>query len=178
MKTTMTSGACLLCVLVLTACAQKSPEQRLTALRDDIRERYPDVKTITTAALSTWLSDTNRPPPILLDVRNADEYAVSHLKGARRVVPGEPSPALLASLAPDAPVVVYCSVGERSARFARALQEKGFREVCNLDGSIFQWTNEGRPVFSGKNPTQEVHPYNRRWGQYLKQKYHVENREQ
>ena len=169
MKTIIITGVCLLLVLASWACAQKSPEQRLTALRKDIRERYPDVKTITTQELSAWLRDTNRPPPVLLDVREEVEYAVSHLKGARRVEPGEPSAALFASLKPDTPVVAYCAVGERSARFARDLQENGFTNVYNLDGSIFQWANEDRPVFSGDSPAQQVHPYSRVWGQYLKQ---------
>ena len=158
----------VLLLLALTACVQKSPEQRLAALRKDIQARYPDIKTIMTEELSAWLADTNRPPPVLFDVRKAEEYAVSHLKGALRVEPGEPSPVLLASLKPDTPVVVYCSVGERSARFARAMQAKGFRKVYNLDGSIFQWANEGRPVFSGNSRTYQVHPFNRRWGEYLK----------
>ena len=63
----------------------------------------------------------------------------------------------------DAVIVAYCSVGYRSSVFAERLQRAGYLNVRQLDGGIFQWANEGRPLAGGK----VVHPYNARWGRYL-----------
>lgn len=145
---------------------------RLANVRDEIRDRYSDVPMLSTAELADWLADQSRVPPLLLDVRTEAEYAVSHLKDARRVEPGKPAKELLESLDPDRAVVVYCSVGERSSKFARELRKQGIRKVFNLDGSIFQWANEGRPLYAGSGVTTRVHPYNRRWGRYLKKGLH------
>jgi 3-mercaptopyruvate sulfurtransferase SseA len=67
--------------------------------------------------------------------------------------------------------VVYCSVGYRSARVAHWLGGQGYTNVRNLTGSIFQWANEGRPVFRDDRPTNEVHPYDQRWGLLLESRY-------
>lgn len=154
-------------VLCATGCAEETPEQKLEKVRQDVRNQYADVQQISTADLADWLADATRTPPLLLDVRKKAEYAVSHLKGARRIEPGKPSAGVLQSLDPNREIVVYCSVGVRSSKLARELQKRGFRNVFNLDGSIFQWANEGRPLFNGDLPVTNVHPYNHRWGRLL-----------
>ncbi|MGH7937844.1 MAG: rhodanese-like domain-containing protein, partial [Bryobacteraceae bacterium] len=69
--------------------------------------------------------------------------------------------------AKDATIVTYCSVGYRSAGMARRLHAAGFTRVQNLEGSIFEWANEHRPlVHDGKAATQ-VHPYDALWGRLL-----------
>jgi hypothetical protein len=42
------------------------------------------------------------------------------------------------------------------------------QNVMNLEGSIFQWANEGREVVRGDTSVREVHPYGRRWAGLLK----------
>ena len=104
---------------------------------------------------------------MLLDVREPAEYAVSHLAGARQVEPGT-DPATL-DLPMDSRVVTYCSVGYRSADYGRTLRRAGFTDVRNLEGSIFQWANEGRPIVRGDGqPARKVHPYNKTWGLLLR----------
>ena len=75
---------------------------------------------------------------------------------------------------PDRSIVVYCSVGYRSSILAEKLQDMGFTKVYNLEGSIFKWDNEGRPLVQGKVTVRKVHPYNAHWGNLLERKYHVE----
>jgi rhodanese-related sulfurtransferase len=133
-------------------------------LKHKIRSQFPGVAPISTQALATWLQQER--PPVLLDVRRAEEFAVSHLPQAQHVPTAEA--ALQATLTPDQPIVVYCSVGYRSARLAQQLQEAGFTQVYNLEGSIFQWVNEGRRVVQGDQTVEQVHPYNRLWGLLLK----------
>lgn len=131
-----------------------------------IRIQFPTVRSLSTQALDRWLQDPTRVPPILLDVRTAPEFTVSHLKTAQRIDPSEPS---WAHLPKNFAIVVYCSVGYRSARLAQKLQEQGFANVWNLEGSIFQWANENRSLYrDNRQLVRSVHPYNAQWGKLLK----------
>lgn len=147
------------------------------AVARDLDARFADVPTTTTAALAARLADSTGPPPLLLDARTEVEYAVSHLPGARRVDPDAEAADLAASLADvdrKRPVVVYCSVGVRSAGVARRLREAGFERVENLEGSIFRWAGEGRPVVRDGEPVDEVHPYDAVWGRLLAPEHRAE----
>jgi rhodanese-related sulfurtransferase len=138
---------------------------RLTA------RKFPDVLWIDRADLARWREDAGRTPPLVLDARTAAEYEVSHLRDAVRVDPGRPSLRPLAARAKNDPIVVYSSVGYRSARLAHWLAGQGYTNVRNLAGSIFQWANEDRAVFRDRRPTTEVHPYDRRWGLLLESRF-------
>lgn len=69
-------------------------------------------------------------------------------------------------------IVVYCSVGYRSSRLARQLRTRGVKNVFNLEGSLFKWANEGRPVYRGSERVQEVHPFDEDWGELLDESLH------
>ncbi|MDT7855918.1 rhodanese-like domain-containing protein [Rubrivirga sp. S365] len=139
------------------------------AVGASLAARYPDVRTVSTDALAAELDA--RPAPLLLDAREPAEYAVSHLPGARRVDPDASADALAAALGGvdrDRPAVVYCSVGARSAAVAARLADAGFADVRNLEGSIFRWAGEGRPLVGpGGAATDLVHPYDAVWGRLL-----------
>lgn len=136
------------------------------ALRPTIEARYPAVRWIGTAALARALEAPDL-RPALLDTRAPAEYAVSHLRGARWVDPDREDLSDL-DLPRDAPVVVYCSVGWRSAIVADRLRRAGFTAADNLEGGIFQWANEGRPVFRGDRAVRQVHPFDATWGRMLR----------
>lgn len=160
-----------LCLLALqSGCSQDWTWQATNRM---IESEYPDVPSIETDSLATLLADTTSPHPLLLDVRSPEEYAVSHLPGARRVNPTADSLPSLDSLATEASIVVYCSVGYRSARFAHRLRHQGLTKVVNLRGSIFRWANEGRPVYRDGQEVTAVHPYNRTWGHLLDDSLHA-----
>ncbi|MCW5559205.1 MAG: rhodanese-like domain-containing protein [Verrucomicrobiae bacterium] len=138
--------------------------RRMKAL---VRARFPEVRHLTPEELAAWLADARRVPPLLLDVRTRAEFDVSHLPGARHVTPKIPVNRLLPTLPPDTPVVVYCSVGYRSAACATRLLKAGYPHVINLEGSLFQWANEGRPLESDGQPVRKVHPYSESFGKLL-----------
>jgi rhodanese-related sulfurtransferase len=138
-----------------------------------IEAKFPDVPTITTDSLAQRLRDTTATRPVLLDARSPDEYAVSHLPGAHRVAPDANTSAGLDTLSRETPVVVYCSVGYRSARVTSRLQKQGFTNVSNLKGSIFRWANEGHPVVRDGTPVRSVHPYDDTWGKLLHDDLHA-----
>ncbi len=140
-----------------------------------ITSDYPNVPSITTDSLAQRLADDTGPKPLLLDARSPEEYAVSHLRGAQRVDPDADAYPALDTLATDAPLVVYCSVGYRSAGVAQALRKQGFTNVANLEGSIFRWANEGRPVYRDGRPVAAVHPYGATWGRLLADSLHADS---
>ena len=149
-----------------------------------VEKDFPTVEALSTDSLAAWLDDPARPAPLLLDAREPDEYAVSHLPGAVWVDPDATADTLAARFAavdPQRPVVVYCSVGYRSARLAAALETAGFSRVQNLDGSIFRWANEGRTVVrtredGAETSVQQVHPYDATWGRLLDERFHPDGR--
>jgi rhodanese-related sulfurtransferase len=130
-----------------------------------IRQRFPAAVPISTAALAAWLADSDRPPPALLDVRRQPEFELSHLAGAQL------APDLVAvqalGLPADCPIVLYCSVGYRSARLAVQLQLHHSGPVYTLEGSLFEWFNQGRALVRPPPPAPPVHPYSWRWGLLL-----------
>lgn len=136
------------------------------ALNVAIRHKFPDVSRLRTPELAAWLDDPKHAPPRLLDVREPSEYRVSHLANAQQVEPGSDPAAL--GLPKDRPIVTYCSVGYRSAEYARKLRQAGFTNVRNLEGSIFAWANEDRPLVEDGHPVEQVHPFNSTWGFLLK----------
>jgi rhodanese-related sulfurtransferase len=144
------------------------PEVELAKMIITVREKFPGVKQLSTTNLAAWLADPSRPQPQLLDVRTPKEYAVSHLAGARQISPDAKAKEVLVTLDRNRPVVVYCSVGYRSSKLAQRLQAAGLVQVMNLEGSIFAWANEGRPLEKDGRPAFKVHPYNKTYGRMLK----------
>ena len=134
-----------------------------------IRAKFPEVAQLSTDSLQTWLdASAMAERPLILDVREKEEYEVSHLKDAVPALTEKEALQALEGVPPEKPVVLYCSVGYRSSEMAGFLQKRGFRKVYNLEGSIFAWANEGRPVYRGDERVHKVHPYDRVWGKLLK----------
>ena len=138
-----------------------------SAVEESIHSNYPDVRQLSTDSLAAWLEKPSTQQPLLLDVRQEKEYRVSHLQDATQVDPDTDDLSFLNGTDKGAPIVAYCSVGYRSSGLSDRLTAAGYTNVWNLEGSIFQWANEGRPVYRDGRPVAEVHPYNRLWGTLL-----------
>ena len=110
-----------------------------------------------------------QPGAVLLDTREAPEFAVSHLRGARLVCYDTFALAAVRDIPKDASIVVYCSVGARSEKIGARLRQAGFTNVRNLYGGIFEWVNESQPVYTTDNQTTtRVHAYSPSWGIWLR----------
>ncbi|MBL8189065.1 MAG: rhodanese-like domain-containing protein [Acidobacteria bacterium] len=157
----------LIATWFLGACRQQ-PDADWHGLKQMIRDKFPEVRQISTAQLSEWLAQPES--PLLLDARAPKEYAVSHLPDAHLTETEQQALALLQGTPKERRIVVYCSVGYRSSALAQKLQQAGFTNVFNLEGSIFEWANEGKPVYQGKQPVSLVHPFDKKWGLYLHEK--------
>ena len=133
----------------------------LTNVEHFVRWRFVTVPQLSTSQLADWLDDNERGPPVLLDVRTREEYEVSHLAGARWVDPDTDPNELLRQLDTNQDVVMYCAVGYRSSKLAAKLIRSGHQQVWNLEGSIFAWAKEHRPLVNDGKPTTDVHRVNK-----------------
>ena len=131
-----------------------------------IRLQFREIQQLSTKDLATWLTDNSKQKPLLLDARTKEEYEVSHLMNAKLAPSNLEDLSKIAEINLSTPIVVYCSVGYRSAAIARRLESQGYQNVFNLSGSIFQWVNESRLVYRAGKPVNKVHFYQRFW-QYL-----------
>ncbi|MFT5049490.1 MAG: rhodanese-related sulfurtransferase [Chlamydiales bacterium] len=146
-------------------------KQALGATKHRIRAQFPDVARISVAELERRLGQPGS-APILLDIRAEREFAVSHLQGAQRADNAESARAWLGDSPMEREIVVYCSVGQRSAYMAQELARRGYTNVRNLEGSLFEWANTGRPVYRGPELAHSVHPYDKKWGRLLDESLH------
>lgn len=140
----------------------------LSAIRPAVDAEIDGLRWVRTAQLAQWMADDRDRPLVLLDTRPVAEFDVSHLPGARRVDPTTRDTAAL-GIPPRARVVVYCSVGWRSGHVARRLLDAGRGRTWNLEGGLFAWANEGRPMVDASgNATARVHPFDAAWGRLLR----------
>ncbi len=140
-----------------------SPDAEWDQIKSKIRKDFPGVPEISTASLAQAIA--RGAAPVLIDSRSHSEFAVSHIPGALHATSVDEVKKVAP---PDAEILVYCSVGYRSAKLVAALRKAGFTKVGNLDGSIFAWANEGRPlVRDGGQSATTVHPFSLRWGKLL-----------
>lgn len=106
---------------------------------------------------------------LIVDVREAEEFAVSHLHGALRIDPDAQSSDALATInahRDGRPVLFYCSVGLRSSQMAMrlqaALKAEGASSI-NLKGGLFRWASLGLPLENAAGRTRTVHGYDAHW---------------
>ncbi len=173
MKTTgILRLAALLSTFWIAACdGSPAAEAELETMTRKVARKFNEVRQLSTADLAAWQADPERKPPQLLDAREPAEFAVSHLPGAIRVDPEASGEQVLAKIDRARPVVVYCSVGYRSSSLARKLIKAGHAQAMNLEGSIFKWANEGRPLVRDGKPARKVHPYDDNYGSMLREDF-------
>ncbi len=140
-------------------------------MKKKIRSDYPDVPQLSTKELYSWLKSEKNKSLVLFDVREPEEYEVSHLAGAYLVATEAEAFDIINRQGKDRTIVLYCSVGYRSSKLAEALQSRGYEKVFNLEGSIFQWVNEGKEIYRGSERVYTVHPYNSIWKQLLAKEF-------
>ncbi len=134
-----------------------------------IQKDFPKARQIDQDQFVTLYVNTEK-KYMLLDIREAAEFRVSHLHNAILASDANVAMAVLKHTPKDTPIIVYCSVGYRSSAVAEKLQTAGFKDVKNLKGGIFHWANNNRPVYQGKQLTNKVHPYDRYWSALLQRR--------
>jgi sulfur-carrier protein adenylyltransferase/sulfurtransferase len=94
--------------------------------------------------------------PLLLDVREKEEYRDGHLEGAFSLPRGFLE-IRVEEAVPDrsTPIVAYCAGGTRSLIAARTLREMGYENVVSMSGGFTGWKNAGLPFATDRQWTQE-----------------------
>ncbi len=87
---------------------------------------------------------------LLLDVREADEYAQGHAPGSTLIPLGQLAQRLK-ELAPfkNKQVVLICRSGRRSKQATEMLEAAGFSAAANIEGGMLAWQQAGLPVLTG-----------------------------
>ena len=130
--------------------------------RDLLHRAKSEIDEIGAARAHELLAGTE--PPLLVDVRERDEWDEGHIPGAAHVPRGFLE-SRIEQVAPDRarPVIVYCAAGSRSAFATRTLGELGYEDVASLEGGFADWKRNGfatevsRSLSSGKRTRYSRH---------------------
>lgn len=112
----------------------------MSTFKELIRKVKGEVREVDVASARARLSEG----ALLLDVREADEFAQGHVPGAVFIPRGFLEQRVEERF-PDkqAEIVVYCAGGTRSALAAKSLAELGYTRVLSLAGGFGQWKQAG-----------------------------------
>ena len=95
-------------------------------------------------------------PPLMIDVRDPDEYREGAIEGAVPISRG-----FLEFKVPEAfpdpatPLVLYCLSGLRSLLAAKVLHDLGYQNVASLAGGIRRWKELRLPLVKDEPLTPE-----------------------
>ena len=95
-------------------------------------------------------------PPVLIDVREGEEYNEGYIPGAKWVPRGKLE-LRIEDVVPnrDEEVVLYCAGGTRSALAAKAIEALGYTRVSSMAGGYGAWKKAGLPTAKPFIFTQE-----------------------
>ena len=143
----------------------RSGDARVTALADAFRDDF-DVPHVTAREAMARVANGARGGRacVLVDVRDAEERAVSVIEGAMDAEAYERAREGMG--AHDA--ICYCTIGYRSGKYAEKMARRatdGDAKYFNMYGSILAWTHEGGTLIEPSTglETKRVHTYGKQW---------------
>jgi len=89
--------------------------------------------------------------PLVIDVRQADEYEMGHIPGSILITAGS-LPDRLAELPLDRPIATICASGLRASVAASILRTNGFEDVSWVASGVPAWKAAGHPLVRGEDP--------------------------
>ncbi len=109
------------------------------ALVDDAKTRIRQI------SIDDWLAQ--KPKPLLIDVREDDEWRAGHAASAEHLGKGVIERDICERVPNKSEkLVLYCGGGFRSALAADALQRMGYTEVRSLVGGYKAWLASNLPT--------------------------------
>ncbi len=108
----------------------------------------PTIPAISPTEAAARLDETTEPRPLLVDVREANEFALMRVEGAA-LLPLSGFAARFEELPHDRPLLLLCAAGGRSARATEHLLANGYPDATNVTGGITAWHAAGLPVRTG-----------------------------
>lgn len=83
--------------------------------------------------------------PLVVDVREQNEYDEIHIDGVRLAPLGSVE-AELADVPKDREILLICRSGNRSGQAAERLAAKGYTNLTNVEGGMLAWEANGYPA--------------------------------
>ena len=117
-----------------------SQSSRFKQLTDDAKSRVREVSV--SEAVGQQAEGA-----VLIDVRESEEFAKQHAKGAVHLSKGVVE-LRIEETVPDVatPIICYCGGGSRSALAADNLQKMGYTNVASMVGGFKSWKDSGLPT--------------------------------
>ena len=89
----------------------------------------------------------NRSKPLVLDVRDATEFAAGHIQGAKNIPVADLAGRLKEiEKFKDKPVLVHCQKGMRAKTACGILKAQQFTQLNNLQGGLDAWVEAKLPL--------------------------------
>lgn len=104
---------------------------------------------ITAAELKTMIEKGEH--VTLIDVRTSKEYNDGYIVGAINI-PIDKIPSIK-NFPYKGKIVLYCTTGVRSLKAKKALNEKGIKNILDLEGGINAWIKNGGKVVTSQKPS-------------------------
>jgi hydroxyacylglutathione hydrolase len=105
---------------------------------------------LTVEALASRLAAGGTGAPLVIDVRQASEFAAGHVPAAVHIRGGD-LPSRLADLPRDRPIATICASGFRSSIAASLLRRAGFSDVWSVADGVPAWQARGFPLDRGRD---------------------------
>lgn len=106
------------------------------------------IPTVTVVEAAARLDAEADPRPLLIDVRERNEYDLLRAPGAV-LLPLSTFATTYERLPTDRPLLMMCAVGGRSGRATEFLLANGYPNAVNVAGGITGWSAAGLPVRTG-----------------------------
>ncbi len=107
-----------------------------------------NIPTVTVVEAAAQLDAVADPRPLLVDVRERNEFELLRAPGAV-LMPLSGFTTTYDNLPTDRPLLIMCAVGGRSARATEFLTANGYANAANVTGGITAWNAAGLPVRTG-----------------------------
>jgi sulfur-carrier protein adenylyltransferase/sulfurtransferase len=126
----------------------------MATYRELLQQVKAEIDEVTSSDVAARLDDLER--PLLLDVREQDEWQEGHLPGALHVPRGNLE-SRIEALVPDKSreIVIYCAGGSRSAFAAKSLTELGYESTASMIGGFTDWKRNGYAFDTPRGLTPE-----------------------
>ena len=122
--------------------------------RDIVKQAKAEIEPLTLEQVDDMIG--RREPMTLVDVREGDEWRAGHLPGAIHIPRGYFELQVDEKLPDkDAPIVLYCAGGNRSAMSAKTLKELGYTNIRHMIRGFSGWRDGGFEVVQPKTWTPE-----------------------
>jgi len=96
---------------------------------------------------SNAIREMNNHDAAVIDVRGDAEFSKSHIKGAKNAAPAAVLDKVQSlGINKNDTIVVYCNLGNTSAKVCRMLLKQGYTNVKNLKGGMTAWQDANLPL--------------------------------